>query len=72
MVGVGEGRVFYYFLVDANSDGRVPPGADPYALVWQSGIHLTRTEHTDRTVYQLTTELTSSDAELIRETDAVG
>lgn len=64
--------VFYYFLVDTDGDGRFSPDDDAYTLVWQSGIHLTRTEHADRTVYELATDLTSSDAELIRETDAGG
>ncbi len=64
--------VFYYFFVDSNGDGRVSPDNDAYALVWQNGIHLTRIEHADRTVYELTTDLTSTDAELIRETEAGG
>jgi hypothetical protein len=64
--------VFYYFVVDSNGDGRFSLDDDAYTLVWQSGIHLTRSEHSDRTVYELTTELTSPDAELIRETDAGG
>ncbi len=58
--------VYFYFLVDSNHDGIFGPGDDGYNLVWQSGIYLTRTELPDRTVYELTTELTSSDAELFR------
>lgn len=45
---------------------------DGYDLVWQSGIHLTRTEHVDHTVFELTTDLTSPNAGLIRETDTGG
>ncbi len=62
--------VFYYFLVDTTGEGRFSSSTDDaYYLVWQGGIHLTRTEHVDRTVFELTTDLTSSDAELLRETD---
>jgi len=64
--------VFYSFLVDSNRDGGSSIDDDAFHLVWQSGIHLTRTDYTDRTVYELTTDLTSSDAELIRETDSGG
>jgi hypothetical protein len=64
--------VFYYFFVDSDGDGEFSSGDDAYHLVWQNGIHLTRTEHVDRTVYELTTALTSPNAELIRETDAGG
>jgi hypothetical protein len=64
--------VFYSFLVDTKGDGTFSLDDDAYHLVWQSGIHLTRTEHADRTAYELTTEATSSDAELIRDTDTGG
>jgi hypothetical protein len=64
--------VFYSFLVDTKGDGRFSLDDDAYHLVWQSGIHLTRTECLDRTVYSLTTDLTSPDAELIRDTDTGG
>jgi hypothetical protein len=64
--------VFYYFHVDTDGDGKFSASDDAYHLIWQSGIHLSRTEHSDRTVYELTTLLTSSDAELIREADAGG
>jgi hypothetical protein len=59
-------------LVASNGDGSFSPDDDAYTLVWQSGIHLTRTEHADRTVYELATDLTSPDAELIRESDTGG
>lgn len=58
--------VYFYFQVDSNHDGSFGRGDIGYNLVWQSGIHLTRTEYVDRTVYDLTTDLTSSDAELIQ------
>ncbi len=58
--------VYFYFLVDSNHDGNFGGGDDGYNLVWQSGIYLTRTELPDRTVYELTTDLTSPDAELIQ------
>jgi len=59
--------VHYYFAVDTNGDGKFgPPKDDTYNLVWQSGIWLTRTEYPDRTVYELTTDLTSHNAELFR------
>ena len=65
--------VFYYFLVDRTGDGRFSlSDDDAYYFVWQSGIHLNRTEQDDQTVFELTTELTSSDAELIRESDTGG
>jgi hypothetical protein len=59
--------VHYYFLVDTNGNGRFalnPDRDDAYNLVWQSGIWLTRTEYSDRTVYELTTDMTSHNAEL--------
>ncbi len=55
--------VYYYFFADSNHDGTFDTG---YNLVWQSGIYLTRTEYSDRTVYDLTTDLTSPNAELIQ------
>ncbi|MEP6995020.1 MAG: hypothetical protein ABI968_10905, partial [Acidobacteriota bacterium] len=58
--------VYFYFLVDSNHDGSFGPGDDGYNLVWQSGISLMRTELPDRTIYDLTTDLTSPDAELFR------
>jgi hypothetical protein len=58
--------VYFYFLVDSNHDGQFGFGDDGYNFVWQSGIYLTRTEYSDRTVYDLTTDLTSPDAELIQ------
>jgi hypothetical protein len=58
--------VYFYFLVDSNHDGSFGRGDIGYNLVWQSGIHLTRTESFDRTIYDLTTDLTSSNAELIQ------
>jgi hypothetical protein len=58
--------VYFYFLVDSNHDGTFGGGDDGYNLVWQSGIYLTRTEYSDRTVYELTTDLTSPNAELIQ------
>jgi hypothetical protein len=64
--------VFYSFLVDRKGDGSFSLDDDAYHLVWQSGIHVTRTEQADRVVYELTTYLTSSDAELIRDTDTGG
>ena len=45
---------------------RVGRGDIGFNLVWQSGIYLTRTEYVDRTVYDLTTDLTSPNAELIQ------
>lgn len=57
--------VHYYFGVDTNGDGKFgPPRDDTYNLVWQSGIWLTRTEYVDRWVYELTTDLTSPNADL--------
>ena len=58
--------VYYYFYVDSNHDGSFGRGDTGYNLVWQSGIYLTRTEYFDRTVYDLTTDLTSPNAELIQ------
>jgi hypothetical protein len=60
--------VYYYFMVDSNHDGKFTLGRGDtgYNLVWQSGIYLTRTEYFDRTVYDLTTDLTSPNAELIQ------
>lgn len=59
--------VYFYFLVDTNRDGNFSlRNDDAYNLVWQSGIHLTRTEYFDRTTYELTTDLTSPNAELLR------
>jgi len=58
--------VYFYFLVDSNHDGTFGLGDTGYNLVWQSGIYLTRTEYPDRTVYDLTTDLTSPNAELIQ------
>jgi streptogramin lyase len=58
--------VYFYFLVDSNHDGRFDGRDDGYNLVWQSGIYLTRTEYFDRTVYELTTDLTSPNAELLQ------
>jgi hypothetical protein len=65
--------VFYYFLVDRTGHGKFSlSDDDAYYFVWQSGIHLNRTEQDDQTVFELTTELTSPDAELIREADTGG
>ena len=59
--------VYYYFFVDSNHDGKFSSHNDTgYNFVWQSGIYLTRTEYVDRTVYDLTTDLTSPNAELIQ------
>ncbi len=58
--------VYYYFLVDSNHDGSFGRGDIAYNLVWQSGIYLTRTEYVDRTTYELTTDLTSPNAELLQ------
>lgn len=61
--------VHYYFLVDTNGNGKFalnPDRDDSYNLVWQGGIWLTRTEYSDRTVYALTTDMTSHNAELFR------
>jgi len=58
--------VYFYFLVDSNHDGKFGLGDNAYNLVWQNGIYLTRTESFDRTVYELTTDLTSPTAELIQ------
>ena len=58
--------VYFFFLVDSNHDGKFGLGDTGYNLVWQSGIYLTRTEYFDRTVYDLTTDLTSPNAELIQ------
>ena len=59
--------VYYYFFADSNHDGKFSQRDDTgYNLVWQSGIYLTRTEYSDRTVYDLTTDLTSPNAELIQ------
>ena len=58
--------VYFFFLVDSNHDGRFGNGDIGYNLVWQSGIYLTHTEYSDRTVYDLTTDLTSPNAELIQ------
>ena len=59
--------VYYYFFVDTNHDGMFSFDEDQgYNLVWQSGIHLTRTEYADRTVYDLTTDSTSPNAELLQ------
>jgi hypothetical protein len=59
--------VHYYFLVDTNGNGKfklAPDHDDSYNLVWQSGIWLTLTEYVDRWVYELTTDLTSPNADL--------
>lgn len=56
--------VYFYFRVDSNHDGSFTSGDDSINLVWQNGIYLTRTELADRTIYDLTTELTSPYAEL--------
>lgn len=56
--------VYFYFLTDSNNDGAFGGDDDSINLVWQSGIYLTRTEFSDRTVYDLTTDLTSPYAEL--------
>lgn len=65
--------VFYYFLVDTTGGGKFSLTTDDaYYLVWQSGIHVARVEHVDHTVFELTTALTSPDAELIRESDSGG
>src|SRR5262249_2938850 len=59
--------VYYYFLADSNHDGQFSSRTDTaYNLVWQSGIYLTRTEYVDRTTYELTTDLTSPNAELLQ------
>jgi len=59
--------VYYYFFADSNHDGKFSFRDDTgYNFVWQSGIYLTRTEYSDRTVYDLTTDLTSPNAELIQ------
>ncbi|HEY6929232.1 MAG TPA: hypothetical protein VJA66_06115 [Thermoanaerobaculia bacterium] len=58
--------VYFFFLVDSNHDGSFGRGDIAYNLVWQSGIYLTRTEYVDRTTYELTTDLTSPNAELLQ------
>ena len=58
--------VYFFFLVDSNHDGSFGRGDIGYNLVWQSGIYLTRSEYVDRTVYELTTDLTSPNAKLIQ------
>jgi hypothetical protein len=58
--------VYFFFLVDSNHDGSFRSDDDGYNLVWQSGIYLARSEFVDRTVYELTTDLTSPNAELFR------
>lgn len=55
--------VRYSFHIDSDGDGYFETEAN---IIWHEGIHLTRTELTNpnRTVYQLTTELTSHYAEV--------
>jgi len=55
--------VRYSFHIDSDGDGFFETPAN---IIWHAGIHLTRTELTNpnRTVYQLTTELTSNYAEV--------
>jgi hypothetical protein len=60
----GVDSVKHYFKVDSNQDGSFGSDDDSVNLVWQSGIYLTRTEYSDRTVYELSTDLTSPYAEL--------
>ncbi len=60
----GVNTVKHYFLIDSNFDGKFRSGDAPVNILWQSGIHLTRTEYSNRTVYELTTALTSNYAEV--------
>lgn len=59
----GQSGVRYSFHIDSDGDGYFETPAN---IIWHEGIHLTRTELTNpnRTVYQLTTELTSHYAEV--------
>lgn len=60
---VGESSVKYAFHIDSDGDGWFET---PAHIFWHEGIHLTRSELTNpnRTVYALTTELTSHYAEV--------
>jgi hypothetical protein len=59
----GDSGVKYAFHIDSDGDGWFET---PAHIFWHEGIHLTRTELTNpnRTVYELTTELTSDYAEV--------
>ena len=59
----GQDSVKYAFHIDSDGDGYFETPANVF---WHAGIHLTRTELTNpnRTVYELTTELTSDYAEV--------
>jgi hypothetical protein len=59
----GQDSVKYAFHIDSDGDGQFET---PAHIFWHEGIHLTRTELTNpnRTVYELTTELTSNYAEV--------
>jgi hypothetical protein len=59
----GYDGVKYAFHIDSDGDGQFETPAN---IFWHGGIHLTRTELTNpnRTVYSLTTELTSDYAEV--------
>jgi len=60
----GVDTVKHYFLIDSNGDGKFGSGDASVNILWQSGIYLTRTEYSNRTVYELTTALTSHYAEV--------
>jgi hypothetical protein len=59
----GFDGVKYAFHIDSDGDGEFETPAN---IFWHAGIHVTRTELTNpnRTVYSLTTELTSDYAEV--------
>jgi hypothetical protein len=67
----GFNGVKYAFHIDGDGDGWFETGANVF---WHAGIHVTRTELTNpnRTVYELTTELTSDDAEVRSEGVSLG
>ena len=67
----GFDGVKYAFHIDTDGDGWFETAAN---IFWHAGIHLTRTELTNpnRTVYTLTTELTSDYAEVRSEGVSIG
>ena len=67
----GIGSVKYASHIDSDGDGYFET---PVHIYWHEGIHLTRTELTNpnRTVYQLTTELTSNYAEVRGQNVSLG
>lgn len=67
----GTSGVRYSFHIDSDGDGWFETPAN---IIWHDGIHLTRTELTNpnRTVYQLTTELTSDYAEVRSDGASLG